>query len=508
MRPFAALVTALGLGLATAVIHAARHPFQLNLRRVQPVLVNGTTTYRPAGDSAPIRSKSVLFENVLGIAPRSAFVFDITKWRLLQGCGLFANLSAKTVSTKDGSVVTIISGDELPAIQFAPEVAVGAKSIDRPEVSGNLLFRDNNFRGTGDRIELMMRTFSRGVEAEAAELPPTIRFKWFDGIRGRPNSCSLTMEEEHVLEDSCNVVPAVFGVSARKGRVQLAVEQVSVCLQGLRTPRRQSSPISQVKYELEPYAISISTPTEIKSKWDKGSSRLSGAKFKLTTKLSNEQPLLSAVDVSTDSGILKSKALGYATAERFTQACIDFTTKSFPLFSFIQRADSSSPSSSSSSPPPPAVYEVTGQLKARLMGAWGSGCLPLYHHAAIEDPQYLRGFSDPTLLPRVPRLGVLKADAYLHGWSQGTPGVFVDVGMFDGLPRPAGGSDSKSSTSSGFLSWFGLGSNSINSATATAPLVTRKLVTMGLSVKTHGLRLEMGWPCSRSLPRLYLSLDA
>jgi hypothetical protein len=148
------------------------------------------------------------------------------------------------------------------------------------------------------------------------------------------------------------------------------------------------------------------------------------------------------------------------------------------------------------------------------MESWGDGCLPLTHFAAIEDPSYLRGFADSTILPRVPKLAVLKADAYFRGWAQAVPGVFIDAGVFTALQRPrtvgvGGGGSSWSSTAGAWLpAWLG-GSTGAGGAGAAGGLVPvlRKQITLGLSLRTRGLRLDMGWPCSEALPKFYFAID-
>jgi len=509
-----------------AIIRAAKPPFVLNLRRVEPVPGNATAprTYREVKGDKSVRSRSVLFENALGVTGGLPYTFDITKWRLLQASGLFANLTAKTLS-KNGEVMTIISGDELPSIQFAPEVAVGAKSIDKPEVSGNLMFRDNNFRGMGDRVELLVRTFSRGVDSKAADLPPTIRFKWLDSIRGRPSSVSVSVEEDHTLEDTLSVVPPAVGGTALCGagvpeRIQLACSQLFVTLQGIHRPRQQaSSPlaITQSKYEIEPYIKSTSASAELPG--GGGDSRLSGARFKLASILKGGE----AVDLAADVGVLKSKTTGYSSKFPFQQLSLLATTREVPLLRGLrftlpspspQSNTSSSSATSTQTQTSTPELTLTGQIKARVMESRGDGCLPLMHFAAIEDPSYLRGFADSTILPRVPKLAVLKADAYFHGWAQAVPGLFIDAGVFTALQKQrtvsvGGGGFSWFSAAGAWLpAWLGgsTGAGGAGAAGGVVP-VLRKQITLGLSLRARGFRLDMGWPCSEALPKFYFAID-
>ena len=74
----------------------------------------------------------------------------------------------------------------------------------------------------------------------------------------------------------------------------------------------------------------------------------------------------------------------------------------------------------------------------------------------------------------------------MEGLTFGTPGVFLDAGRFVGFRNS--------------------GENQQPSAS-----VVGKLVTIGLSLKSNGLRLDLGWPCSVApktfMPKLSLALD-
>lgn len=472
-----------------SVLRASKNPIALNLRPiVQVVNVTSTTgvkTYKVATDKA-IRSLPVLFQNALGIYPGVPFQFDLSKWRMLQSCGLFANLTAKTIKS-NGELFLAISGDELPAIQFAPEFAVGAKTIEKPEVSGNLLFRDNNFRGLGERVELMVSAFSKGIEAGSGELPPSFRFKWVDGIRGRPSSVTFSFEEDHVLEDSFNTVPISCGLSSLKGRVQLAIQKISVNFQGVRNPKLMTPYANEVRYELEPYDIGIgSESSAVDSSSGNRNSHLSGAKFKFS--FINPFSSVKSIDLLGDIGTwmnFQSPGSATKTHELYQQTALDIVSSPIPLLQVAKTR---------STPP----LEVVGQAKLRLMRSWGAGCLPLYHHAPLDDPQYIRGLSNPSFQPRMPEYALLKGDAYLHGWSFGIPGVFIDAGMFKAVraPKPVA---SKSSVFGGTKTTATLHSGSL--------LEMGKQVTIGVSLRSHGLRLDVGSPCTKLQPRVNLALD-
>ena len=143
---------------------AAKQPIRLNLMRVdvrqnETVLENGEKGYMPVmhPSKKKVRSRALLFQQALDLEPGKPFVFDYPKWRMLENCGLFRNLSATTRSN-DGQITTIISGTEVPSITFAPSVQLGA-SLENPEINGGVLLRDNNFRGLGERFELIVSAF-------------------------------------------------------------------------------------------------------------------------------------------------------------------------------------------------------------------------------------------------------------------------------------------------------------------------------------------------------------
>ena len=478
---------------------SAQLPFTLNLQRVERSPEKGAQTYRVAYGKIA-RSRSFLFEKVLGIYPGAPYVFDMAKWRLLQTCGLFSNLTARTVLKKNGDVVTIISGGELPSMQFAPEVALGAKSIEKPELSGTLMFRDNNFRGLGERIELLVRTFQKGIESKTSGLPPTIRFKWHDGIRGRPSSVTMSVEEDHSLEDASNIMivsQSGPNLDQKSQHLVLAASRMSVVFKGLfnKLPTMTTAPSSSqssFNYELEPYNTRATVTSDDQTTTLKSTFHLSGAKLKLTALLKGWHYGLYSAELVADYGLLKKvnnpdpSALPAPSSAPYRHASISLTSREFPLRQFRLDEDN--------------LFDLTGQLKVRGLQAWGQGCIPLYHHTAIEDPLYLRGFADKALLPRVPEIGVLKADAYLLGWSHGIPGVFLDAGVFTGLLNPVDRKETRW--------WRRSGSSSNNLAFAQE---LRKVTTLGVSFRSHGFRFEMGWPClSRpsTLPRLYLTIDS
>jgi hypothetical protein len=83
------------------------------------------------------RSKSHLFQNILGLQPGQEFSFDFAKWRALQVSGLFENLTANTALDSSGNIFINVSGVETPSRTITPELTVIA-SRGIPQVLGGV----------------------------------------------------------------------------------------------------------------------------------------------------------------------------------------------------------------------------------------------------------------------------------------------------------------------------------------------------------------------------------
>lgn len=504
-------------GSALSVLRASRQPIALNLRRVAGVSRNASASSSSSSavdvvtmKNKPVRSVPLLFQQLLGIVPGEPFHFDLNRWRVIQNCGLFANLTARTVS-RNGTVSLIISGDELPAITFAPEFSVGA-SITRPEVSGGMLFRDNNFRGLGDRVEVIVSAFNnQGLEgAGLAELLPRIHLKWIDGIRGRPSSVSVAVDSDHSIEDLANLVPRCAAAGSKERR-QVGADRVSASFQGRR---------GGYSYEVEPYNLGLAVKTTTRQTLvDR--IRLSGAKLRYA---------LPFIELLYDGGIMQvlrppeAASTGIsrkykknepptkaAAPARYHRAALDITSPAVLLYDLESNATTSA-----------SALQVLGVAKWRIMKAWGPGCLPLYHFSSIEDTNYIRGFN---FAPKVPFYSILKVpgsdfpegsrsfllgasqqlsypprfstpipsplspdrhrgqfDAFLQGLHFGTPGIFIDAGRFHRI------------------------SDRVQEDVAHSQ--QQQEVTAGFSVKSHGLRVDVGFPSFRlNAPKIHLNLD-
>lgn len=118
--------------ISAAILKTSTMPIHLALNRVSL----GPNATQIVESSRSVRSKPKLFENVLGLFPGTPFEFRIDRWRALQYCGLFGNLSVRSISDNNG-VALIISGVERPSITFQPEASVGL-SLTNPDINGGV----------------------------------------------------------------------------------------------------------------------------------------------------------------------------------------------------------------------------------------------------------------------------------------------------------------------------------------------------------------------------------
>jgi len=111
-------------------------PIVLNIRKL-PYNYNASHPL-PALDSLqPGRTKEEFFREVLRLEPGRPFHFSIDRWRLLQSCGLFRNLTATSIIAADDNVQLVIAGFEKPSVSFSPEVTLLA-SLENPHLVGGV----------------------------------------------------------------------------------------------------------------------------------------------------------------------------------------------------------------------------------------------------------------------------------------------------------------------------------------------------------------------------------
>lgn len=151
----------------------------------------------------------ILLDSHYGCRP---FEFRMDRWRLLQQCGLFSNLSLVVKHHAGEGVLMEISGTELPSIRFSPEVSFQA-SIERPQVSGGISWVDKNFLGLANQLEVVFSK-KEGRERGTAGLAPSYLVRWRDRNLDHPDSSvSLSIEGDHSIEECNDVSYAEDGAS-------------------------------------------------------------------------------------------------------------------------------------------------------------------------------------------------------------------------------------------------------------------------------------------------------
>jgi hypothetical protein len=107
-------------------------PIILQLKRLPSARSNQTRS---------ITTSPAFFQRVLNLNPGEPFQLDFQKWLALKQCGLFTNLTARTVVTTDNlgneSVSLEVMGIENPSLSIAPELGFSL-SLTRPEISGGV----------------------------------------------------------------------------------------------------------------------------------------------------------------------------------------------------------------------------------------------------------------------------------------------------------------------------------------------------------------------------------
>ena len=466
-------------------LHTSPVPVQLNLRRVKVSneTVRGSPKKYMLSKQMP-RSESLLFERALGIVPGKLFEFNMKRWQVLQSCGLFKSLVAKTSRNEDGTVSLFIEGEELPSIHFAPEASIGA-SLENPEISGGVHFRDSNFRGLGQSIDIMISAFKEGLEKGVGNLSPSYRISWTDGIKGRPSHVSLAIEEEHTLEYSSDMGLSNFLDYKSKSATMLRKAQL--IFTGIREPKDiENSKIGEIQYKVEPYAYKIGgDPLYKKGTAEMDSNQksilLTGSKIRFTRPtISNYFPTIS---IFQDFGVKKD-----ATSRlKYRSIGADITSPYIEIASSFEKNNN---------------IRALAKLKLNSLLSIGKGCIPSFHYTNFANPGYLRGFSHPDFSSsRMTAYSLLKADVHFVGipWLIGTPGVFLDAGIFRGFSHDKG---KETKTENNFVQKMDkkihdIGGDKIGTQ-----------IAVGVFLKGGGLRCDIGWPCSSKIsPKVSLGLD-
>lgn len=131
MQAFLIVLSQIYLTSYAITLTTAKNPIILNLRRFN----RDNTTSR-------VNTKPLFFQSALDLRSGEPFQLNIENWIALQRSGLFSNLTAKSIvivdeESKSESVALEISGDEVPAISFSPEVGFSL-SLTRPEICGGV----------------------------------------------------------------------------------------------------------------------------------------------------------------------------------------------------------------------------------------------------------------------------------------------------------------------------------------------------------------------------------
>lgn len=494
---FSALLVLAVLSVCSAgPLVAGKNPVQLFLSRVsihqnETTLENGEKGYVAVTEPSEKKSRSrpLLFQQALGIEPGKPYVFDYPKWRMLETCGLFRDLSATTKSN-DGQLTTIITGTEVPSITFQPSVQLGA-SLDNPEINGGVLLRDNNFRGLGERFELIVSAFKEGLEKGVGELPPSFNVKWIDGIKGRPNSVTACWDEDYGLEDAKDLTMRTLPSTAASERIQVMKRNVKVTFDGVRTLGEAAGSFlkgSGLVYSVEPFQCETRPLKEGKNAVE--GSTLSGAKMVVTHYPKPSLKLWPSIGVTHEVGVNTRESGG---KDRYQTLGVDITSQNMVIKETI-----TTPATKTT---PPDGHVTFARLKLKNLLTRGAGRVPLHHLANFDDPRYLRGYSEPSawrfgssaddaMSNRKRAFSVLKAEVANSGlFEWGVPGVFLDAALFRDAVKGSDGLDN---------SW-GLHSTTGLSAQ----------MAVGMSVKSSGFRLDLGWPLRKTglKPRLYLGPD-
>jgi hypothetical protein len=199
-HPAVSLYALLFVAFLVATCMAAptsRIPVRLDLKRLSASGNAASSSLREA------KTQPAFFKDVLGLRSGEPFDFNLERWKALGRCGLFRNLTARTVMGQDG-VYLNITGFEVPSTSFAPEVTAVA-SLDNPEVLGGVTWKDSNFRGMGEYLSFSVMK-KEGIEEGVQDLDPTIAVRWVDRTVGRDSQISFNFEKENLIESNINLV--------------------------------------------------------------------------------------------------------------------------------------------------------------------------------------------------------------------------------------------------------------------------------------------------------------
>lgn len=190
----------------------ANDPIILKLQRLEIEKKNRTEFNANSSISFPKlipinllpRSKAALFSKALQLKPNTPFTIDLYNLQELQSSKLFTNLTIRPLINGNRVMLEVL-GSERPSIHISPEVTVSA-SLDRPEVSGGIIYEDHNFRGLGEKFEFYVGK-REGKEDGTFDLPLLVRAQWSECRLGSMCSISTGLEQDGTREDATDIVP-------------------------------------------------------------------------------------------------------------------------------------------------------------------------------------------------------------------------------------------------------------------------------------------------------------
>ena len=519
----------------------SKDPVRLvNLQRVSPFRTskNDTSISYKINKNPEPRTSPLLFKQSLGLIPGQPFVFNLDKWRRLQSCGLFKDLTAKgRTDPKSGDVYLEVSGKELPSLKITPEIAVGA-SLESPEATGGISLEDINFMGMGQNLEVMVAK-KEGQQIGVAELPAGIKIKWKDSNVYQESKVSAGYDEDHLFVDALDQTPlrsrGIVGTSSidnTAAQVQTAVKRSFISFTDrfqIKLPSFSSSSSTTTSIEesnkdnilgslivkLEPYRSKLKSElwtgtagTTKKSKRNKNPKALDGDGLylygaELTSSLILKDS--SSIGIEYDHGIsglfnspstrdkyssLKlnmKKPLDYIGSVDLTYPT--WLTRPWSLLPFFSyRKDGTDISTELTS----SNINVSGTIKVNCGTANGDGRIPYLHQTDLGDSRILRGYESDSLAERrVSSYGAVKSDIYLDGLSPtGMLGFFIDTALFNTESLTKNNKKNKKLENNDEY------------------IAKNKHSTIGFSFRFAGLRADVGWPYDLSTPpRLYLNVD-
>lgn len=440
---------------SVGAVYASRTPFKVHSFKISPQQLKNNSISN-LESLKPGRTRASFFERVLGIRPGEPFDFPLEKWRSIQQSHLFHNITGRTYQADDG-IAMEITAIENPSITVKPELAVGL-SPSNPDISGGLLIRDRNFRGMGEKMELLISK-KEGLEEGVSSLRPLIRLKWADNIIGKDAAFHLQIQREQELENWANFCSLKTDFTNKLSHFsrRVPITTKSIVLHA-------EKHTDKLRYGFEAYW------KKIKGSWidigeepavqNKVKSEVTGGKFSF-----NYEDELGNVSGHLDAGASVGTFQG-----NFLQWGLHVHSNSFNIpgisFPWLRENDRNENE----------FLGLTASAKLNVVGSEGAGRIPALHLYSGANTHLLRGFpiSRRSGCNRLTQILSAQIDTFLPKLPVGKIGLFSDIGLM-----------------------------SVVDVEGLHPLVTT-----GISARTLGFKLEIASPINKEVaPRLYLGLD-